>query len=333
MGRLIVVVLVAALGWMAWWAFGSTALDRTLTTWVDDRRAEGWAADVSDIDVTGFPNRFDTTLTGVSLADPETGVAWSAPFFQLLALAYKPHQVIAVLPNEHRLSTPLQTLTFTHDQTRGSIFMEPSPSLPLDRSTIVVDALLVASNLGWNARLDEGRFATEQIPARANAHRIGAELLGFHPPANTIALVDPTGLLPATISRMRFDADIGFTAPWDRSAIETARPQITQIDLKDLSAEWGSVTFRAAGAVEVDARGTPTGELSIKAVDWRRVLQMSVASGLIDENIAPSIESALEFLAALKGPSDTIDADLTLRSGRVFLGPIPLGDAPRIVIR
>lgn len=333
MGRLIVVILVAALGWMAWWTFGSSALDRTLTAWVDERRSEGWAADVANIDVAGFPNRFDTTLTEVRLADPDTGVAWSAPFFQLLALAYKPHQVIAVLPNEHRLSTPLQTLTFTHDQARGSIFMEPSPSLPLERATIVVDMLRVGSNLGWTTRLEQGRFASEQIPARQNAHRIGAELTGFFPPEEVTSVIDPAGLLPPSVERLRVDADIGFTAPWDRDAIETARPQITAIDLRDLSAEWGTVTFRAAGAVTVDARGTPTGEISIKAVDWRRLLQMSVASGLLSENVAPSIESALEFIAALKGPSDTIDADLTLRSGSVFLGPIPLGDAPKIIIR
>ena len=333
MGRLIVVILVAALGWMGWWLFGSSALDRALTAWVDERRSEGWAADVTDIDVAGFPNRFDTTLSDVRFADPGTGVAWSAPFLQLLALAYKPHQVIAVLPNEHRLSTPLQTLTITHEQARGSIFMEPSPSLPLDRSTIVVDALRIGSTLGWDARLDQGRFATEQIPARQYAHRIGAELTGFFPPEDVISVIDPAGLLPNSVERLRFDADIDFTAPWDRAAIETARPQITAIDLRDLSAEWGSVTFRAAGTLDVDARGTPTGEISIKAVDWRRLLQMSVASGLVSERVAPSIEDALEFLAALKGPSDTIDADLTLRSGRVFLGPIPLGNAPTIIIR
>lgn len=333
MGRLIVVILVVSLGWMAWWVFGSTALDAALTAWVDERRAEGWAADVADIEVDGFPNRFDTTLSGVRLADPETGVAWSAPFLQLLALAYKPHQVIAILPNEHRLSTPLQTLTFTHEQARGSIFMQPSPSLPLARSTIVIDALDVDSSLGWNAQLDQGRFATEQIAARENAHRVGAELIEFYPPEATVKLIDPAGLLPKSIERLRLDADIGFTAPWDRSAIETARPQITDVDLKDLSAEWGSVTFRAAGALSVDDRGTPTGDISIKAVDWRRLLQMAVASGLVVESFAPTLERALEFIAVLNGPSDTIDVDLTFRSGRVFLGPIPLGDAPKIILR
>ncbi len=333
MGRLIAGVLVVALAWMSWWAFGSSALDRALTAWVEERRAEGWAADVADIDVAGFPNRFDTTLSDVRLADPDTGVAWSASFLQLLALAYKPHQVIAVLPGEHRLSTPLQTFTFTHDQARGSVFMEPKPSLPLERSTIIVDALEVASSLGWSATLEQGRFATEQVPARTNAHRFGAELTGFRPPNATRTLLDPAGLLPQAVERLRLDATIGFNAPWDRAAIETARPQIIDIDLSDLSAEWGTITFRAAGAITVDDRGTPSGEISIKAVDWRRLLELAVASGLVVETVAPTLERALEFLAALKGPSDTIDADLTLRAGKVFLGPIPIGDAPKIVIR
>lgn len=333
MGRLIVVILVVALAWMLWWVFGATALDRTLTNWVDARRAEGWAADVADIDVAGFPNRFDTTVSQVRMTDPETGVAWSADFLQLLALAYKPHQVIAVLPNAHRLSTPIQTLDITHDQARGSIFLEPSPSLPLDRATIVVDALLIASNLGWEATLDEGRFATEQIAARSHAHRIGAELTGFRPPKETRALIDPTGLLPAAVEKLHLDAEIDFTAPWDRAAIETARPQITAIDLADLSAKWGTVTFRAAGQLSVDANGTPTGEISVKAVDWRRMLDLAVASGMVAETFAPSLESALELIATLKGPNDTIDVDLTFRRGRVLLGPIPLGDAPKIIIR
>jgi len=333
MVRLIVAVLSVALIWMVWWAFGSTALDRSLTAWVDARRGEGWAADVADITVNGFPNRFDTTLTEVHLADPDTGVAWAAPFFQLLALAYKPYQVIAVLPPEHRLSTPLQTLTITNEQARGSIFFQPYPSLPLDRSTIVVDGLAIASSLGWDMALVQGRFATEAVPARPNAHRIGAEITGLMPSKNAKKMLDPGDILPDQVERLRIDAALGFTAPWDRSAIEAARPQITDIDISDLSAVWGAVTFRAAGELTVDEAGAPTGEITVKAVEWRRLLDMAVATGLIAEPLAPTVERGLGLLAALKGPSDTIDAPLIFADGQVYLGPISLGPAPKIVIR
>jgi hypothetical protein len=333
MVRFIVVVLSVALIWMLWWAFGSTALERSLTTWIDARRAEGWTADVANIEVRGFPNRFDTTLTEVRLADPETGVAWTAPFLQVLALAYKPHQVIAVLPDEHRLFTPLQNITITNEQARGSIFFEPSPSLPLDRSTIVLDGLSVVSSLGWDMALEQGRFATEAVPARANAHRIGAEITGLRPSAETRMLLDPGGALPERIDRLRVDAALGFTGPWDRSAIEVARPQITEIDLGDLSAVWGTVTIRAAGQLSVDDTGIPTGEITVKAVEWRRLLGMAVNVGIVAEPLAPSIERGLEVLAALSGPLDTIDATFTFARGQVSLGPIPLGPAPRLNIR
>ncbi|MGI9391299.1 MAG: DUF2125 domain-containing protein [Boseongicola sp.] len=333
MGRLIVVILTGALIWMVWWAFGSTALDRSLTAWVDARRAEGWAADVENISVKGFPNRFDTTLTEVHLADPDTGVAWAAPFFQILALAYKPYQVIAVLPPEHRLSTPMQTLTISNEQATGSIFFKPNPSLPLDRSTIVVDGLAISSSRGWETTLEQGRFATEPVPARPNAHRIGAEITGLIPSKDVRKLLDPAGILPVQVERLRVDAAVGFTTSWDRSAIEVARPQITDIDLGDLSAVWGNVTFRAAGELTVDETGLPSGEITVKAVEWRRLLEMAVATGLVAEPFAPTIERGLELLAALKGPADTIDAPLTFAQGNVSLGLIPLGPAPRLIIR
>ena len=333
MSRLIVVILSVALVWMVWWAFGSTALDRSLTAWVDARRAEGWAADVEDIAVNGFPNRFDTTLTDVQFADPETGVAWSAPFLQLLALAYKPYQVIAVLPPEHRLSTLVQTLTITNDQARGSIFFRPNPSLPLERSTIIVDGLSITSSLGWDTAMEQGRFATEAVAARPNAHRIGAEITGLTPSEDAKRLLDPGGILPDQVERLRFDATVGFTTSWDRSALEVARPQITDIDIGDLSAVWGTVTFRAAGEVTVDETGLPSGQITVKAVEWRRLLDMAVATGLVADALAPTVERGLELLAALKGPSDTIDAPLTFAQGEVSIGPIYLGPAPKLIIR
>ncbi|MDD9922114.1 MAG: DUF2125 domain-containing protein [Boseongicola sp.] len=333
MVRLIVVILVVALGWMIWWAFGSTALDRSLTNWVETRRADGWAADVGDIEVNGFPNRFDTTLTDVRFADPDTGVSWSAPFLQILSLAYRPNQVIAALPNEHTLSTPLQTLDFTNSQARGSIYLQASPSLPLDRSSIVVDELKVASSKGWDAGMAQARFATELVPARKNAHRIGAEILELQIAKALKNTLDPAGILPDAIERLHFDADVGLTGPLDRHVIEDARPQITDIDLRSLAAAWGDVNFKAVGKVTVDEAGTPTGELTVKAVEWRRLLTMAVETGVLPEAFAPSVERSLELLAALKGPPDTIDATLEFRGGLTYLGLIPIGPAPDLTIR
>jgi hypothetical protein len=79
-------------------------MESALPGWLDARAAEGWIAEYESDAHRGFPNRFDTTITGLDLADPETGVAWSAPFFQILSLSYQPNHVIAVFPPTRRAS-------------------------------------------------------------------------------------------------------------------------------------------------------------------------------------------------------------------------------------
>lgn len=328
--RIVVILLVAAAAWMGWWAFGSVAYERGLSAWIDARRADGWAADVASLETRGFPNRFDTTLSEVRLADPATGVAWSAPFVQFLSLAYRPNQVIAVLPERHDFSTPFQTVSIEHDRARGSLFLAPSTTLPLESARVRIDALEVTSTRDWAVALDEGRFAIEDAPAAQNTYRIGGELLGLAPSAGVLRALDPGGVLPKKVEQLRLDATVRFSAPWDRRAIEEARPQVREIDLSDLSARWGRVTFRAVGELRVNPNGVPTGEITVRAVQWRRLLTMAVGAGLVPEALSGTLERGLELLS---GKRDTLDVPLEFRRGQIRLGPLPLGPAPRIVIR
>ena len=333
MTRLIVAILAVAGLWMAWWAFGSIAHEKALKAWIEDRRGEGWAAEVTALDVRGFPNRFDTTIEQVLLADPETGIAWEAPFVQFLSLAYKPHQVIVVPAETHVFSTPFQAITISHQNAKASVFMEPSTSLALESGRVVAEELQLSSTLGWKIALAEGRFAVEQAEGRVATYRLGAELLEFLPTEATRRLLDPAGILPERLEQFRVDADLGFTDKWDRRAIEVARPQVTELDLRDLSARWGDVTFQAAGDLVVDAQGYPEGRIAIRAVEWRRILDMAVASGLLLRDFVPALESALGLMAGLSGSPDTLDADLVFENGSMSFGLIPLGPAPRWIIR
>ena len=76
MRKLLILVLMAALGWSIYWIVGSEGSRAAFQGWFDQRRADGWVADYSDLTVQGFPNRFDATFTDLSLADPGTGLAW-----------------------------------------------------------------------------------------------------------------------------------------------------------------------------------------------------------------------------------------------------------------
>jgi hypothetical protein len=327
--RIVVIFLVASLGWMVWWAFGQGAYEKGLATWVEARRAEGWAADYATLETRGFPNRFDTRITDVAFADPATGVAWAAPFIELLSLSYKPHQVIAVLPETHKFSTPFQTVEIGHTDARASLFLEPSTRLGLDRAVFVVSDLRARSSLGAQVALAQGRVAAEAVEGE-NRYRAGAEFTGLKPSAAARRALDPAGILPERVTSLRLDAMLDFTAPWDRLALEDARPQITRIKLNDLSARWGSVNFRAAGEVSVDAQGIPEGRITLRAEDWRRMLQMAEGMGWLPLGMRNTLESALGLLS---GPGDVIDTPITFSGGAMRLGLIPLGPAPRLILR
>ncbi len=332
MRLLIIIACTATLLWGGYWVVGSIALDRGLRAWIDDRQDEGWVADYADLSVRGFPNRFDTTFEDLELADPDTGVAWSLPFFQLLALSYKPNHLIAVWPGEHQVSTPFERVTVASEKMQASLVVEPGTDLVLDRATLAAERIATTSTAGWEASAETLRVASRQIEAQPNAHDIAIEASGVGLAEPLRRQLDPLRALPGTIKTLRLLTKVSFDGPWDRFAIERARPQPTSIEIDDLTALWGDLELRAAGALTLDQIGRASGDVAVKAVNWREMLDIAEASGALPSSMRPSIENGLSLLAGLSGRADTIDATLTLRNGAVFIGPLPIGQVDPIRI-
>lgn len=333
MHRLLVVVVVAAIAYGGYWFIGARAVESGLASWIDQRRTEGWVADYTTLNTRGFPNRFDTTISDIQLADPQTGVAWSAPFFQILALSYKPNHVIAVWSDEQIIGTPFQTITVTNDRMLGSVVLWPGPSLELNRSVLELESFRLDSSLGWSASLDRGQLSTRPTVGKPDTYDIEFEATGLRPSRDLLAAMNPGGTLPDVFETLHVETTIAFDAPWDRFAIEERRPQITSLDLDILQANWGQMDLHAAGELDVDDNGVPTGRITVRAKNWREMLQLAVASGVVAEGLAPTIERALELLAGMSGNPKTLDAPLSFQNGLMSFGPIPLGPAPRLVIR
>lgn len=333
MRKLLVLIIIAATLWGGYWFVGSSAVEKGLTVWFEDRQNDGWVAEYSDLGTSGFPNRFDTTITDLQLADPRTGVAWTAPFFQIFTLSYKPNHIIATWPNEQVIASPRERLTITSDKMQGSVVFKPKTALTLDHSSIVLENFAIASDQGWKTALTGGSLHTKQTTGVTNSHDIAFQASGVTPSTQFLSLLDQSGLLPDDIELLTIDSSIGFDGPWDRFAIEQARPNITSINLKHVQAKWGDLDLRIAGKLDINSAGVPEGALTIKAQNWREILHLMVNAGLIPPNLSRTVEVALEFIAASSGKTDYLDADLTFQNGRMSFGPIPLGAAPRLVIR
>ena len=333
MRALLTLIVIATLGWSGYWFVGQRGLEQAFGQWFDTRRAEGWVAETSDLSVLGFPNRFDTSFDDLALADPDTGLAWEAPFFQILTLSYRPNHVIAVWPDDQIIATPQDKFRVQSTDMRASLVIAPNTALAPERATLTAEFLRVAPL----ARPDDTTALTAlTLAAERNdgaSYRLGLSAEGLSPSTPWRARLDPKNTLPAQLAGLRADMTVSFDKPWDRTAIEDARPQPTHIKLDLADAAWGQLQLQAAGEVSVDAAGQPTGEITIKARNWRDILDLAVASGAVPESLAKTLESGLSMMAQMAGNQQTLDIPLGFRNGRVMLGPIPLGPAPVLHLR
>lgn len=329
--RLIALLILAALGWGGYWFVGARATERGFAAWLDARAAEGWRTEVASLTTAGFPNRFDTTFEIVDLADPETGVAWEAPWFQILSLSYKPLHVIAVWPEAQRVEIPGQNLDIAAERMRGSLELGAATSLPVTRSVVELSGVDIVSSNAWTAALDAGQIALRETPDHpvAPVYDIAVSATDLALTGGEIDLMRKTAKLPDVIDRLEAELTVTFDKGWDRSALETRRPQPREIQLTALAAQWGRLALAGHGALSVDAAGLPTGEIALEATNWREMVALAEVSGALAADRVALVTRALEAVSALAGDPDRLDVTLRFAGGVALLGPLPIGLAPR----
>lgn len=333
MKRLLIFIVIAGLGWSAYWYAAMTGTRSGFEAWFAARRAEGWQAEYTDLAIRGFPNRVDATFEGPALADPDSGLAWSAPFFQIFALSYRPNHVIAVWPETQRLATPLAHYDIASKDMRASLVMDTAATLPLERMNFVAGAMAITPDDGAITTLDGMQAAVTRLPGAVSDYRFAINADGLTP-----ALPDRVGLrtggaLPQRLDALRADLEVGFDAPWDISALSEARPQPRQIRLRLAEARWGRLELKLAGTLDVDHSGRPSGRLTVKAQNWRDILTLARDLGWIGSGWGERLEQGLSLVAQLSGNPETLDIPLDFTAGRVSLGPVPLGPAPVLRLR
>jgi hypothetical protein len=324
--------LVAAALWAGWWFIGSAAKETAFADWLADRRAEGWQAEAASIETQGFPSRFDTRIERLALADPEAGWSWTTPFLDVLMLSYRPNAAVIALPSGQTLAAPGARATLDADRLRGSLRFQPDASLPVERLSIEADRPILTGDTGWVASAHGlAAHLRESNPETApeNGYDFHVEANAVRLPDPVRALIDPAGALPAVFDRFLVDARAAFDAPLDRYAVEDAFPGARAISLKALEARWGKLALRATGALRADAQGYAEGELTVRAENWRDMLRAAVDAGALPAELAGPLEFGLQLLAGLGG-GDDIEAPLIFSEGRIRLGPITIGRAPRI---
>jgi hypothetical protein len=314
MRALFFVVTVLAALYGGYWFVGSSQLETRAEAALDDLRAQGWQVSYDSLDTAGFPSRFDTTVTELFLLSPDGRFAWAAPFFQVLALSYRPNQVIAIWPETQTLSVAGQDIELASQGLRASATVGLSGDLPLDRATLEGGLTAVTSSAGWGLSLD----------------RLLAAVRGTGAPSTYDLFLEAQGLRPASLSGslglLRVDAGVTLSAPLDRRLSEPLR--LLGLSLREARLSRGDVALGLTGDLAPDAQGFLEGQVTLAADNWRGLLDLLETAGLLVLDQREVVEGALAELAQ---GSDRIEVPVTFRDGQIEALGLVLLDAPRVL--
>lgn len=322
MRGLIWAAAVLGIVWCGWWFIGARGAERAAAEVERQLAARGLDVSQGGVAVAGFPNRFDLTVTRPEVFDPARGIGWRAPFAQVLTLSYTPWKLIAALPDEQVVTLPGQAVTVGSTRMRASLFLKPRTSLPLDRLDTVAEGVSLRSDAGWSLG-----FASMNLSliAQEGGAELAWRMLEAVPDRRLVALLADTGL-PEVVERADLLADLSLS---EAPALRGGKPALLAVDLREANLVWGAFSIKAAGQVRADAAGFAEGTVSLTVQNWQLGLAAVEAAGLLPERARPLLHGLLEGLAA-QSPDGVLHLPLVLTGGRVMLGPVPLGAAPRL---
>ena len=323
---LIWIAVVFAALWGGYWIVGSMAVERGVAQWFDDQNALGITASRDDISVSGFPSRLDLTITNPQLADRVAGWAWNAPFVQVLSMTWKPWHLIAALPNDQQVQVDGQKVDITSSKMAASVRVSPTTDIVLQEAVIEGHDILAASDAGWKVAAKSLVLALAPDPSDPLAQRLGLRIADLVPAPELAALVPELG---DRISIVHLDAVLTFSAAFDRHIAQT-QPRLTGLNVSGLAVTWGSLKVQATGQVDRAADGFAQGQIDFRIENWRQIPALVVALGLVRPEMADAVSRGVEALARDGGDPERLNLPLVFADGRMSLGPLPLGAAPRL---
>jgi hypothetical protein len=342
MRKLLFLLLLGTGLWSGYWFVGSDQIRKGVEAGFADATAQGLVAEKTGLTVAGFPNRWDVTVDGLSLADPRSDVAWEAPFLQVFAMTWKPWHIIAAFPPDQKLTIPGQEIAITSEGLKASFRARPATDVPL-AAIVLETGSLTATASNWTFGTGQSVIslsADEEVEGAGdapNTYLFATDLARITPDPAFLSAVKavtipdlPPSDLPDTIDSLRTGVYLTFTAPLDRHAGKT-KPLLTKIDISQFAFIWGPLSATAKGQIQADDQGYAAGEITVEVTNWNRLPALLVAAKAITPEAAPTIARGMQALAAQSPDLSVLSLKLTLAEGRMSFGPFPLGPAPLMV--
>lgn len=318
-------VFAAAALWSGYWFIGAQAQEKIYAGLLENSRDQGWVAESRHLGVVGFPNRFDTTLTGLNFADPSGRWRWQGEEFQIKALSYQPNHVIMAWPGVQEISTPAGDAAVEAELLRASVVVSPASNLPLSRLQLEGNGIDIESDQGWAATiatLNGALFQDEDTPTR---YRIGVDAAEIAPPAMLTSVIGGGAAMSAEIERVYLSAVVDFDREIDRLAFASGTPpKPTHALIEQGEIIWGNSMLRLTGELSAGSNGYVEGHLDFDVQGWQPLFEVFKAASHMSATEKLTLKRALD--GASGGGNLVFTVNFT--NGEASIGPFTIGRAP-----
>lgn len=281
----------------------------------------------ASVSAAGFPLAIGVAAQGLTLADPREGVAWQSPAAQLSAPLWAPldWQITAQLPQ--KLTLGGRPFTLSAEETGARIGLGLGTDLPLRRAAVALAAPRLTQENAPAPALAATRINATAEETETGSYALKGEIAALTLPPGLAKKLAPGAALPDVIESVTLTAQAGFDHPF--ALVTGAEPRLETLDLQALTLGWGGHALTASGALTIDAQGFPEGRITVATRDWAAWLRIAHAAGLVSRDAIPLLTSLGTYLAA-QSPEGRVEVPLAFAAGRMSLGPVPLGPAPRL---
>ena len=304
---LIAVIVICAIGWSVYWVIGGRIMDERVERWLDFPADSNWSVAYDSVALAGYPNRFDTTVTGFELRHKGSEAAWRINPLRLFALSYQPQKFIAVWPAEQTVILPRGGLVdvFTDDMRASMSF--GVDALPYEAVMSIKGALL-ATPMGA-VPIEDVLLAMRAVDSGSGAdYDVDMRVDGLY--------------LPVQDEPSRIDGHIRA-----RVVMDEARVDIMSSDVR-----LEGVVLQATGSLGADTDGYLIGDLSVAVQNYTELPALLAVYGVIKPTMAARVGKTLSFISALALDKSRVSVPLRFDGGKMYLGPLPIGESPRLVI-
>ena len=324
-------VVFLAAGWTAYWFVMADRAADWIAVWAAPAPGKVWHGSFEDSEVSGFPFSMDVLLSGpeVIWENNAGGAVWQGDW---LVASFRPWSLSAfdiALPPEQFVS-----------MVDGGVLRMAAIAMSSGTAQIAI-----ADNRAQTVRAEFSdlvvSFAQNQAPVAADQVTIDVETVTGETAWDVALQVEGAsfrsqapepfvGQVPLLRADLRVTGDIPYGTLEQRLA--AWRDNGGVIDVHAFRLVWPPLDIEGEGSVSLDREMRPLGAFTANIVGYRDLVEAFEAMGRLTRNQAMIAAGGMDAMATTDADGNKrLSVPLSMQDGRLYAGPLLLGDLPPIL--